>query len=116
MLLAQLLLEQPLLPEHGAPFAPRPQAPAPLQLFGAPGQSSCGSSPAQVMEHVPTRPVTLHELHNVVHAVLQQTPSTQKPVRHSPAAPQPCPWIFLQLPLPSHWLLPVHAATGLLSV
>ena len=62
-------------------------APAPSHVPSAPqlptsdfGQvdAARGASPAGTSEHVPIDPVTSHLLHVSVHAVSQQTPSTQK--------------------------------------
>jgi hypothetical protein len=50
----------------------------------------------------PSEPVTLHPRHVVAHAVLQQTPSTQKPLKHSLFVPQIDPLALRQTPAPSH--------------
>jgi hypothetical protein len=76
----------------GEPAAPRPAItqvpPAPVQLSQAPAQ-----------------------------AVVQQTLSAQNPDAHAPPppAPQLCPLSSLQLPAPSHELLPAQAPGGELS-
>jgi hypothetical protein len=57
--------------------------------------------------HVPTLPATLQALHVPAHVALQQTPSTQKPLKQSPAAPQTAPLIFLQAPAPLQTVPPV---------
>src|SRR5262245_45407317 len=49
------------------------------------------------------------------HAMSQHTPSAQKPLVQSAAPAHGCPWSFLQLPIPSHELTPVHAFMGLSS-
>ena len=46
----------------------------------------------------------------------QQTPSTHVPVAHSVVAVQVCPLTFLQLPDPSHVLVPVQVLGATLSV
>src|SRR6185369_9586787 len=46
----------------------------------------------------------LHALHVPAQALLQQTPSAQKVLRHSAFPPHACPRPFLQAPSPSHWL------------
>lgn len=50
-----------------------------------------------------------------MHAELQQTPSTQLPVKHSVPSVQVCPLTFLHPPMPSHVLVPLHVLTGKLS-
>jgi len=58
----------------------------------------------------------LQATHVPVQAALQQTPSTQKPLKHSVVAEQVWPFSFLQTPLPSHdWFTPEHAGTPLVS-
>jgi hypothetical protein len=49
----------------------------PMSDFGQ-VDAARGASPAGTSEHVPIDPVTSHLLHVSVHAVSQQTPSTQK--------------------------------------
>src|SRR4051812_30934371 len=55
-------------------------------------RAPAGAPPAFTGEHVPMSPITLHAAHWSVHAALQQTPSTQKPLRH--------------------WLFAVHGLAG----
>jgi hypothetical protein len=57
-------------------------------------QSLSGSVPVGIALHVPFATpffVAEHAWQSPVHAVLQQTPSTQKPLVHSPAATQAFP-------------------------
>jgi hypothetical protein len=56
----------------------------------AEGHAGSPGVPAEAFPHVPTAPVRSHRSHEPVHAVLQQTPSTQLP--------------------PAHWLPPVQVA------
>ncbi len=67
------------------------EAEEPLQTYGP--QEGVPALPATIGLHVPTIPVRLHASQAPLHAVLQQTPSTQ-------------------LPLP-HWLAALHTAPGL---
>jgi hypothetical protein len=80
-----------------------------------------GSEPPAVTgEQVPTLPVTLQLWHTPAlpaaseHALSQQTPSVQKPLEHSVAAPHACPGAFrpqellMQMLGAMHWALPVH--------
>jgi hypothetical protein len=107
----QLPLEHSAPVAHVVPFTPT-QAPA-LQNR-SPGHSLSGSIPVVMGAHVPlaTVPVlpVLHPMQLPVHAVLQQTPSTQKPLMQpvvtvhtdpSGAAHPPAP---LQTPAPWHSL------------
>lgn len=51
----------------------------------------------ETLEHVPSAtPVfaAVHALHTPTHGALQQTPSTQLPVKHSAPLPQTAPWAF----------------------
>ena len=63
--------------------------------------SSC---PLGTAVQVPKLPPTLQASHNVVHALLQQTPSTHRVLTHSLPAAQVKPSDFLQLPAPSQAL------------
>jgi hypothetical protein len=56
-------------------------------------------APATAM-HDPTLPPTLHASHWPLHAVLQQTPSTQFPLPHSALPPHVAPSGFEHVPLP----------------
>jgi hypothetical protein len=66
--------------------------------------------------HVPTLPVTLHDVQVAVHKALQQTPSAHWPVKHSDPMAHGAPLTFLQTPLASHWFIPVQTFVGKLSV
>lgn len=48
--------------------------------------------------HVPTEPARSQASHCPLHPVLQQTPSAQRPDRHSASEPQTCAFTFLHLP------------------
>jgi hypothetical protein len=70
----------------------------PLQVRSAavaPPVSSKAQCPIRAFagrgEHVPTALATLHAEHASEHALLQQTPSTQKPLAHWPALAQADP-------------------------
>jgi len=69
---------------------PAPHWPSVPQLEGAlAAQSSCGSVPTVTLAQVPFgAPVSerAHALHEPVHALPQQKPSTQKPLAHSSLA------------------------------
>jgi hypothetical protein len=98
----QLPLRHSLFAAQVLPSALR-QWPAPshdcvgsVQVFGL-----VVSSPAGMAEQVPM-PLRLQALHEAHAATLQQVLSTQLPLRHSPFSVQPAPWLFLQLPAPSH--------------
>jgi hypothetical protein len=70
-------------------YSQRPAAPhVPLQP-GSPRQVPCGSVPAATRLQSPG--VRLHASHSPLHAVLQHTPSVQKPARHSLASMQAAP-------------------------
>jgi hypothetical protein len=84
-------------------------------LFSHFVEALLSSCPDAMFEQVPTEPATLQAWHVVVHASLQQTPSTQLPLTHSFADPHVAPRIFLHTPLPSHWFWPVQTLVGLLS-
>jgi len=70
---------------HGVPFGAT-QEPEPLQT-AAPGHSASGSVPLATFPQVPSAPLpflaALHARHVPVHELLQQTPSTQKPLWHN---------------------------------
>lgn len=85
---------------HTAPAAWRRQPPVPshepscLQLAGPSSlQLPRGSSPEGTSAHVPTLPTRLHALHGAAQDSLQHTSSLQKPLSHSPAAAQGCPFL-----------------------
>jgi hypothetical protein len=63
-----------------------------------------GASPAGTNPQMPGEPGVLQALQASVQALLQQTPSTQKPLAQSPGQPQASPFISC--------IAPVHATTG----
>jgi hypothetical protein len=82
---------------HTVPAACCWQTPAPLHVPSSPqldasdfGHSPAlaGTSPRATNEHVPIEPASAHDLQVSLQATLQQTPSAQKPLAHSPAQPQ----------------------------
>lgn len=97
------------------PF-PSLQAPDPLQML-VPVHALAGTLsvvPLGRNEQVPL-PERPHDWHVGQLAVPQQAPSRQLELKHSALEPQVCPFAFLQLPAPSHTLVPEQALTGLLS-
>jgi hypothetical protein len=98
---------------HTVPGACLRQAPAPLHDPSRPqvetsalGQTfpDRGGRPFGTNEQVPGDWGVLHALHVSVHAPLQQTPSTQKPLWQSPAQPQAWPF-GLRMPfVPLHFV------------
>jgi hypothetical protein len=88
------------------PLAYRRQAPLPSQVPSVPQVDAPlsvhwlnGSAPAATDAQVPTVPVSAHDRQMPAQAVAQQTPCSQKPELHSPAAPHVAPIGFLpQLP------------------
>lgn len=98
---------------QGCPFlflqTPAPsQVVVPVHVFGAVVSSFCGRMLAQVPFVPPVR-IALQALQTPVQPRLQQKPSAQKPLEHSPGTEQVWPLSFLQLPLPSHELGPLQA-------
>jgi len=92
---------------HTVPATWLRQAPLPSQVPSSPqvdssdaGQrlASRGAPPAGTNEQVPGDPCTSHALQVSVQDVLQQTPSTQNPLAHSPAQPQAWPFILPPAP------------------
>jgi hypothetical protein len=89
------------------PMAYSRQAPLPSQVPSLPQVAAPwsvhwlkGSWPAATAAQVPIVPVKPHDRQMPTQAVAQQTPCSQKPLLHSPAAPQVAPIGFLpQLPL-----------------
>jgi hypothetical protein len=65
-----------------------------------------GATPAGTNPQIPGEPGVLQALQVSVHALLQQTPSTQNPLTQSPPQAQAAPlgWLIL--------LVPEHATTG----
>src|SRR5579862_2231453 len=65
----------------------------PLHVEPSPAHAARGETGAPVTgEHVPTSPATLHAWHCPPHALLQQTPSTQKPDTHCFASVHAAPF------------------------
>jgi hypothetical protein len=81
--------------------------PAPSQSAPA-GQVSCW--PAATGEHVPTEPALLHVWQSPLHALSQQTPSTQLPLWHSDPAMHAVPFGASQAPRLPHSV--VHSLSG----
>jgi hypothetical protein len=88
-----------------SPVAPHPcpssflHVPRPSHEF-VPVQPGASSMPFGTLTHLPTFPGTLHDLHEEPQAASQQTPSTQKPLKQSPAAAHVLPLATLQAPAP----------------
>jgi hypothetical protein len=79
----------------------RPPSHTPLRLHDAApssGHSPSGSVPSGTAVQTPTLPARLHFSHVPPHRALQQTPSAQKPLKHSPSPPQAKPSFFLHTP------------------
>jgi hypothetical protein len=81
-----------------APCGYRRHAPAPSQAPSPPqlslpwsGHCSRGSVPTSAGRQAPTLPCDAQDMQVAVQAALQQTPSAQKPLRHSTAALQGVP-------------------------
>jgi hypothetical protein len=83
------------------------QAPLPSHVF-APMQPGESSTPVIRLVHVPTLPAMLQDWHVVAQVLLQQTPSAQKPLKHSLPTEHPMPISFLHAALPSHEFVPMH--------
>ncbi len=103
-MLSHWLLAQPLvqvglqLPEPLHPKRPQPPS---------------GSVPAAWFRQVPTKPVTLQDEQVPVHALLQQTPSAQKPEPHCASEVQPVPLdCFATHALPLQYWLDAQALTS----
>jgi len=80
----QLPLKHSAAPTHAAPVTFL-QTPLPSHWL-LPMQRFVGELsvlPTGRLPHVPTLPATLHDLHTVSHALLQQIPSAQKLLRHA---------------------------------
>jgi hypothetical protein len=65
-----------------------PQVPAPVSAHWVVGTGGC---PAGTLLHVPSTPVSAHDLHVAVQAVAQQTPCAQMPLAQSVFAVQVVP-------------------------
>ena len=66
------------------------------------------SWPVGIFVQTPALPETLQDLHVAVQALSQHFPSAQNVLRHSLPPPQFCPSAFLQAPVPSQTLPPLH--------
>jgi hypothetical protein len=86
------------------------QAPLPSQVPSSPHVDTSaaghavgwrGALPAGTKEQMPGAPCTSHDLQASVQALLQQTPSTQKPLPQSALQPHASPFILLPLARPS---------------
>ena len=80
------------------------QTPPPPQSLPAP-HSSSGSADTTTSAQTPSSPpvfAAVHAKQVVSHALSQQTPSTQAPVRHCVLPVQACPLCVLHAPAPSH--------------
>jgi hypothetical protein len=100
----QNALKQSPMTAHVEPFSFL-QLPMPSHETVVPEQSIVAlrsSWPAGMFVHAPAVMIeTLHDWHVPEQAELQQTPSTQKPLKQSPSTPHAEPLSFLQLPMPS---------------
>ena len=65
-----------------------------MSVFGQ-TEGDRGGSPAATNVQVPGAEIVLQALHVSLQAVLQQTPSAQKPLAQSPSQPQAAPFVFL---------------------
>lgn len=104
--------------DPGSQIVPRTklrQAPAPSHVPSRPqvegseaGQTPAprGAPPAGTNAQDPGAPAVLQDLHVSVHALLQQTPSTQNPLAQSPAHPHAAPLA------PFILLVPLQATVG----
>jgi hypothetical protein len=97
-----------------APSVPS-QKPSPVHV--APAQSPSGSVPAGCAVHKPSVPVNAHATQGPSHAVVQQSPSTQKPAAHwrvrsqgSPGSRAPRHLRSTQCSSVAHWSSMVHSA------
>jgi len=116
---AQLPLWQLLAwpPGQFCPLAALTQLPAPSHTLLA-GQVLgvvLSGWPLAMFPQVPGITPSAHDLQAGQLATPQQTPSTQMPVTHSEVAAQVCPLTFLQLPSPSHKLVPMQVLGAMLS-
>jgi len=106
-----------LAPAHTVPLAYRRQAPVPSQAPSVPqlaapwsAQWLSGSVPAGTAMHRPSLPAIAHDRQLPPHAVVQQTPSMQKPDAQSDAAAHGAPGGFgPQLPF-THAAPPTQSA------
>ena len=94
---------------NGAAHAP------PAAQVSAPEHSLSGSVPAVTLPQVPFVPPVFaaeHAWQVPPHAVLQQTPSAQKPDAHSPAAAHAPPSGLAHVLLPLQMSAPAHSLSG----
>lgn len=77
-------LRQPPAPSH-LPSVPQVEAPISRHIVRG------SAAPATDIVHLPTEPASAQLRHAPVHAVLQQTPSTQCWFKQSPSMEQACP-------------------------
>jgi hypothetical protein len=98
---------------HGWPLIER-QLPPPLHTWLPLHEGFVSVPPCGMLVQVPTAPARLHAWQVPLHAVLQQTLSTQKPVVHCEAPVQVPPLTETQLPLPLHACEPLQG--GFVSV
>jgi hypothetical protein len=97
-------VRQPPLPSH-FPSVPHDPAPWSVQIFRG------SLDPAGIGVQVPIAVDSAQVRQLPVQAESQQTPSTQKPLVHSPAAPHDCPFGFRpQLPFWQDWPLTQSAS------
>jgi hypothetical protein len=68
--------------------------------------------PAGTLMHVPMLPARSHRAQSPEQELLQQRPSWQKPLRQAALLPQGSPSLALQVPEPSHALVPEQPATS----
>jgi hypothetical protein len=68
-----------------------------------------------MLVQVPGTPTKLHDWQVPLHAVLQQTPSTQWPLKHWEFPEQICPFTDRQCPAPSHDTCPVQVKGAVIS-
>jgi hypothetical protein len=80
------------------PFVPQLVAPWSTQMaFGS-------TEPVGTFVHVPSDPWRLHDLHEALQVVPQQTPCAQTPEVHSPAPEHGAPFAFVPHELTRHTL------------
>jgi hypothetical protein len=97
---------QPPLPSQ-KPSLPQLETSAALQ------RPSGSAAPSGSGEHVPGEPASAQLAHTPSHAELQQTPSTQKPDRHSPDSRHAAPLLFLPHRPPTHLFGAAHCESSL---
>ena len=68
------------------------------------------ADPAAIGVQVPTEDAASHRSQPPVQAAEQQTPEAQKPVTQSDTVAQVCPDFFLQAPVASQLMTPVHVS------